>query len=712
MTRKTLQELSKGLLGHYVGMASRDAATKMYVNAVLDKDHDYKAGRKMHDKAEKRLRGVKKATNRLTKEDEMPKKTLWDILGEAGAGIVQPETKSGRTFWKFHRVRRTNDRNGDGDDVHQASKISPAGLKTHGNDGTPDGVDATAEVMGEALKKKVIPAKPAGAGGDKVREEDVEQIDELSGKALGSYIQAAHKDQAKKIQHNKELNDHPSVKKHAEKRREYYNRREYDSRGHSKHQNQITNTYSKETKAKEKLDPNFRKNTNFMKRHRGIEKAVAKLSNGRLSEGTLDEKVFGKSQYQWRRYNHDEPHTLSYRGKHSATLTKGATFGIRAATSQKGTHRVIVPHHGETKVHSMSDYEANHLKGKSHFDHDVHRILSMREAEGVHPSRDYKFTVKKGDAAGAERERNLRRLSKVHNIARKEFGAGGVKSKVDVHHRLGKDNPNAHLYRRGGPKHMPSSQNIDKQDAQHHDVYLRMRKPWNEAEQVEEERHSVSKSDWGKMGSKERAGWRQEYGEPKGQWLRDAVKKHNRGVRRTKKQVDRLRSEDVVDENAARVQQMKDVRKKLQSFAFRGAKGGDPTVVRASSEDKARHYAMAKRWGKPSGVYATDGKKSQYKGRGLTNVGPSESEQIDELSTKTLGSYVKKAASSSVGAAINQSKALHSKPLDAKGFVKNTDTIAKRRDGIGNAVDRLSGHFNSANLTRKNTFRKHPYKGK
>lgn len=124
-------------------------------------------------------------------------------------------------------------------------------------------------------------------------QEDVEQVDEISGAKLGAYIQAAHKDKKKRINHGRELSAHPSVKKITDKRSEYYARKEYDSRGRSKHQNAINNTYEKEGKAKEKLDPNYLKTTNHGKRSRGIEKALNKLSSGKLSENDITE-IHGK----------------------------------------------------------------------------------------------------------------------------------------------------------------------------------------------------------------------------------------------------------------------------------------------------------------------------------------------------------------------------------------------------------------------------------
>jgi hypothetical protein len=115
-------------------------------------------------------------------------------------------------------------------------------------------------------------------------QEDVEQVDEISGKTLGSYIQKARVDAEKKRVHYNDMKNHPSVKKFSDERRDYYNRREYNKYGESKHRAKIEKTYDKEAKAMDKLDPNHRKTTAFGKRQRGVEKALKKLETGKLTD--------------------------------------------------------------------------------------------------------------------------------------------------------------------------------------------------------------------------------------------------------------------------------------------------------------------------------------------------------------------------------------------------------------------------------------------
>lgn len=96
------------------------------------------------------------------------------------------------------------------------------------------------------------------------------------------------------------------------------------------------------------------------------------------TEAALVEAVFGADRYEWRKYEHDAGHPLHYRGKHAWTLRKGDTFGIRSATSSKNTHRIVIPHMGETRVMSVPSDEGYKLMRKSSRHHELHDVLRMR----------------------------------------------------------------------------------------------------------------------------------------------------------------------------------------------------------------------------------------------------------------------------------------------------------------------------------------------
>lgn len=120
---------------------------------------------------------------------------------------------------------------------------------------------------------------------DFMMSEDFEQLDEISGKVLGSYIQKARADMSAKYQHQRDVEAHPSVKKQSDKISDYYNRREYTKTGESKYRNQIEKARENKKKAMDKIDPNIHKTgeQGAAKRRKGIEKAIKKLTSGNLT---------------------------------------------------------------------------------------------------------------------------------------------------------------------------------------------------------------------------------------------------------------------------------------------------------------------------------------------------------------------------------------------------------------------------------------------
>lgn len=162
-----------------------------------------------------------------------------------------------------------------GENVSGQDDIAPEKIKNPGNKNVSDG---------SSTKPVKIKDKPAV----KNVKEETEELDEISGKVLGSYIQKARADITKKVDHSNELGSHPSVKKITDKRSELYGRKDYDKHGRSKHRDAINKTYDKEAEAKRKLDPDYVKNTNHGKRYRGIEKAAHKLRYGKMTERTED----------------------------------------------------------------------------------------------------------------------------------------------------------------------------------------------------------------------------------------------------------------------------------------------------------------------------------------------------------------------------------------------------------------------------------------
>lgn len=118
--------------------------------------------------------------------------------------------------------------------------------------------------------------------------EEFEQLDEISGKLLGSYIQKARGDIANKKQHAKDLDANPKVAKLQSKLSDYYNRREYTKSGDSKHRKAIDATHQKIYDTKKVIDPEYPDSISAGKRNNGVGKAVKKLQYGKLTEESLD----------------------------------------------------------------------------------------------------------------------------------------------------------------------------------------------------------------------------------------------------------------------------------------------------------------------------------------------------------------------------------------------------------------------------------------
>ena len=88
-----LDELKKSTLGSYVKKASADAVDKMDDSGQELSFGDPEVGMKLSDKAGKRLAGVTKATDRLTKEDYVSEDEGFDVDPEIHARNVERTRK-------------------------------------------------------------------------------------------------------------------------------------------------------------------------------------------------------------------------------------------------------------------------------------------------------------------------------------------------------------------------------------------------------------------------------------------------------------------------------------------------------------------------------------------------------------------------------------------------------------------------------------------
>lgn len=116
--------------------------------------------------------------------------------------------------------------------------------------------------------------------------------------------------------------------------------------------------------------------------------------------------------------------------------------------------------------------------------------LQLDEAQQRYSS-SYQFTHKPGDAESEKKLSGLKKMVK------------GTGKRVVLMGRLGKDNPNAHKYKKGGEVSSNRSQfagthkYIKKGDAAHHDVYVYDRR--ESVEHIEEATVKKANYSWGKM---------------------------------------------------------------------------------------------------------------------------------------------------------------------------------------------------------------------
>ena len=111
--------------------------------------------------------------------------------------------------------------------------------------------------------------------------ESVLALQELKDSTLGSYIGKAVSDRKNRIEHGKELDELPKVKKQSEKLTDYYGRREYTKTGASKYEKQIMKAHSEKDRLKREADPNYPESVRTYKRDSGIDAAIDKLRKGK-----------------------------------------------------------------------------------------------------------------------------------------------------------------------------------------------------------------------------------------------------------------------------------------------------------------------------------------------------------------------------------------------------------------------------------------------
>jgi len=134
--------------------------------------------------------------------------------------------------------------------------------------------------------------KPAGPDATEMNED--EQIDEISGATLGSYVQKARQDAKARAAHGKELDADPKVAADQEKISGWYKDRRYTKSGASVHRSKIDKARDRIETRKKKIDPDYPASASSSKRHRGVEKAINKMQYGNLTD-SVDNVVEAKA---------------------------------------------------------------------------------------------------------------------------------------------------------------------------------------------------------------------------------------------------------------------------------------------------------------------------------------------------------------------------------------------------------------------------------
>ena len=172
---ETLDELSKKTLGAYVNKATsglKGAASQGFMAGANQGKND-KVSDKAYDTAVKRIRGIKNAVSRLTKEseevesvDELSKKTLKSYYKKASADRSKAQT----TAQKY------------------SDKATTAGIKTSTNTQKYKDLKSKADAAGDKMVKRT---NGTDAAGKRLGYFESEEVDELSKKTLGDYVNKA-----------------------------------------------------------------------------------------------------------------------------------------------------------------------------------------------------------------------------------------------------------------------------------------------------------------------------------------------------------------------------------------------------------------------------------------------------------------------------------------------------------------------------------------
>ena len=286
----------------------------------------------------------------------------------------------------------------------------------------------------------------------------------------------------------------------------------------------------------------------------------------------------------------------------------------------------------------------------------------LDEAPGNRVSSAYRMTVPLKD--GQVHPGHAEKINDLKAKVRADNAKEGTKNKVVLQGRLGKDNPNAPKYKSKytGKSYPGSHQRIRLGDASHADVYVREEIELDELSKDTLTSYAIKAHRKGDMAARM----------SKSGADKDMANYANKRYKGVQTAIRKLGEEDQFDEAHGVF---------LQGGSVGERRNPEPIKVHSNIEDAKDH---AKRMNK----LLSPGEKKHYRLKYTVKPVSEEVEQIDELSKKTLGSYVKKSAGNMAGnAALSAMQASSSMRKSSPEVKRN---IGNRMKGIARATDKIT----------------------
>ena len=255
-----------------------DAST---ISALFDKLMAEKLAEAIESKKEELAESLFEEAEDYEQLDELSKKTLGSYISKAASSKMNLERKRGKNNASDEALRLASHTS---DDRETRNAIDDGRSRLNkANDKIADKQDNRTYGIRSAVKRltkeETEDLSLEDFSIDELEEfmqtEDFEALDEVSGKLLGNYIQKARADRDKHYSNAEIARSHPKT---VAARTKFLERGQSDRVNRSRHEKLVD--------TEKKHDPAFPKSSNLLanKRGRGIQKAVNKLTSGKLSD--------------------------------------------------------------------------------------------------------------------------------------------------------------------------------------------------------------------------------------------------------------------------------------------------------------------------------------------------------------------------------------------------------------------------------------------